>query len=90
MKKDRQFVSQPFYPPMEVERFVKAPAKVSAGEANFLGAKTRKKQQHAQCEECDGTGKIAIYPLVNISCQACKGKGYLLELHKRFEISFEV
>jgi hypothetical protein len=86
MKKDRQFVSQPFYPPMEVGRFGKAPAE----ETNFFGAKTRKKQHHAQCEECDGTGKIAIYPLVDISCQVCKGKGYLLELHKRFEISFEI
>jgi len=90
MKKNSQFISQPFYPPMEMGRFVKTPATVSAGEANFLRPKMTKRQHLAQCCECNGTGKITIYPLVDIFCQACKGKGYILELNKRFEISFEI
>jgi DnaJ-class molecular chaperone len=72
---------------MEVGRFVNPPATASAGETNFFSAKTTRKLHRAQCWECYGTGKVSIYPLVAIPCYACKGKGYIMELHLRFGVS---
>ncbi|HTV62757.1 MAG TPA: hypothetical protein VMH30_09335 [Verrucomicrobiae bacterium] len=84
MKKYSQFVLQPFYPPMEMGRFVKTPATAPAGDTNFF--RVKKKHHRAQCWECNGTGKTTIYPLVDICCNVCKGKGYTLELHIGFEM----
>jgi hypothetical protein len=87
MRKHRQFIPEPFCTPMEMGRFVDAPAAESAGETNFC--RTKRKLHRAQCWECDGTGKITIYPLVDIPCHACRGKGYFLELHIGFGKSRE-
>jgi DnaJ-class molecular chaperone len=40
-----------------------------------------------QCFECEGTGKVTIYPLFEVPCHACKGRGYTLELHISFGMS---
>ncbi|HTR40675.1 MAG TPA: hypothetical protein VMH87_03590 [Pseudomonadales bacterium] len=86
MRKESKFVPQFFYPPMEGGRFVNAPAAVTAGETNFFQEKTARRLHRVPCCECDGAGRETIYPLVEITCHACKGKGYTLELHLRFEM----
>jgi hypothetical protein len=74
-----------FYPPMEVGRFVNT----SVGETSFCPARMTRKQSRTQCWDCDGTGKVTIYPLVEISCYVCKGRGYFLELQIGFDKSRE-
>jgi DnaJ-class molecular chaperone len=86
MKKETKFLLQFLYPPVEVGCFVDAPVTASAGETNLYSGKTMRKSHRARCCECDGAGKVTIYPLVQIPCHACKGKGYTLELPTRFEI----
>ncbi len=89
MKKARHFVSEPFYTPRERGRFVDAPAAAPAGETNFFYGKATRKLHRSPCCECDGTGQVTIYPLVEIPCYVCKGKGYTIELHVRFDKSRE-
>jgi hypothetical protein len=89
MKKARHFVSEPFVTPMERGRFVDAPAATPAGETNFYGLKPIRKLSRTECWDCEGTGKVTIYPLVEIPCLICKGKGYFLELQIGFGKSRE-
>ena len=74
---------------MERGRFVDAPVALPAGETNFSPVKMIRKLCRAQCWDCEGTGKVTIYPLVEIPCYVCKGKGYFLELHIGFDKSRE-
>lgn len=87
MKKDSKYVTQLFIPPMEGGRFVNAPVAVSTGETNFFRLKPARKLHREQCFECEGTGKITIYPLFDVPCHECKGRGYTLELHISFGMS---
>ena len=87
MKKDSKFVSQFFIPPMEGGRFVTAPVAAPAGESNFFRLKPARKLHREQCYECEGTGKVTIYPLYEVPCQSCRGRGYTLELHISFGMS---
>lgn len=86
MKKDK-FTTQFFIPPMEGGRFVNAPVAASTGETNFYRMKPARKLQREQCYDCEGTGKITIYPLFDIPCHTCRGRGYTLELHISFGMS---